>query len=62
VDVVRPAQQNDHRALGMADVDVADIQEAGIDLSMRAKGAARHGGGEVRRRFDRHLSALMFED
>jgi len=30
-------QQDDHRALGRADVDVADIQKAGIDLTKRAK-------------------------
>jgi hypothetical protein len=30
-------QQNDHRALGRTGVDVADVQEAGIYLTKRAK-------------------------
>jgi len=33
MDVVRPAvQQNDRRTVGRADVDVADVEEAGRDL------------------------------
>jgi hypothetical protein len=38
-------QQDDHRAVGTADVDVADIRKAGIDLTNRAKGAARPRDG-----------------
>jgi hypothetical protein len=38
VDVVRPAvQQEDRRAVGGTEVDVADVQEAGVDLPHRAE-------------------------
>ena len=37
VDVVRPAvQQHDRRTIGRADVDVADVEHAGLDLPDRA--------------------------
>jgi hypothetical protein len=42
VDVVRPAaQQNDCRTVGRADVDVADVGEAGRDLLDGAERAAQ---------------------
>ena len=42
VDVVRPAvQQDDRRTVGGTEVDVADVQEAGVDLLHRAE----RGGG-----------------
>ena len=42
VDVVRPAvQQNDRRTVGRADVDVADVEEAGRDLLDGAERAAQ---------------------
>src|SRR5207344_3012011 len=46
VDVVRPAvQQHDRGSIGGARVDVADVQEAGVDLRDRAErrvGCGRH--------------------
>jgi hypothetical protein len=33
----QPCSRTTYRAVGRADVDVADIQKAGIDLTKRAK-------------------------
>jgi hypothetical protein len=45
VDVVRPAvQQEDRRAVGGTELDVADVQEAGVDLPDGAERGVRRGG------------------